>query len=367
MGCGASVQTARRKYQFGPLETPQGDAVAPDLKPPRSAPALAPLEVAALAPESKSPGTTDGKFSKIDATTADDTAERSAADVTKSPSKDAAKSPSKEKALIEVGSPQRKVDVDAATSPVDARRRDTPVDLLPSLKPPVPSNPTPPAPSAPLPPTEAPPAWRAAISPVRTDNVPTQASANAPVVRRNSAPVGTVSGPGKLARPGVIPTLHSGVEALVERQSAVTVDLQTELRRAEKEVKGNANALRALWKEIGQRRVTACALEHEVAAVLSEQLIKPGPLRDEFESQCAKMVSLKAELSVETEKGTRWLALARGLQGKMDTLILEGLMEAISPAGILFSPMLGRREMDNESDMSARGPMMPQLASMSPF
>merc|ERR1711939_1024305 len=172
----------------------------------------------------------------------------------------------------------------------------------------------------------------------------------------------------KLVRPGVIPTLHSGVEALVERQSAVTVDLQTELRRSEKEVKGNANALRALWKDIGQRRVAACALEAEVAAKLSEQLIKPGPLRDEFERQCAKMVSLKAELAVETEKGTRFLALARGLQGKMDTLILEGLMEAVSPAGILFSPMFGRREMDNESDMSARGPMFPpQLASMSPF
>merc|ERR1711907_224475 len=98
------------------------------------------------------------------------------------------------------------------------------------------------------------------------------------------------------------------------------------------------------------------------AAKLSEQLIKPGPLRDEFERQCAKMVSLKAELAVETEKGTRFLALARGLQGKMDTLILEGLIEAVSPAGILFQPML-RREMDNESDMSARGPM--SMASMS--
>jgi hypothetical protein len=180
-----------------------------------------------------------------------------------------------------------------------------------------------------------------------------------------------VSGP-KLVRPGVIPTLHSGVEALVERQSAVTVDLQTELRRSEKEVKGNANALRALWKDIGQRRVAACALEAEVAAKLSEQLIKPGPLRDEFERQCAKMVSLKAELAVETEKGTRFLALARGLQGKMDTLILEGLIEAVSPAGILFQPML-RREIigDNESDMSARGSMsmasMSTMASMSPF
>merc|ERR1711904_183389 len=114
------------------------------------------------------------------------------------------------------------------------------------------------------------------------------------------------------------------------------------------------------------------ALEAEVAAKLSEQLIKPGPLRDEFESQCAKMVSLKAELAVETEKETRFLALARGLQGKMDTLILEGLIEAVSPAGILFQPML-RREIigDNESDMSARGSMsmasMSTMASMSPF
>merc|ERR1719305_1064575 len=204
---------------------------------------------------------------------------------------------------------------------------------------------------------------------VRLDSLPAQGSAPAAGVRRNSAPVGTVSGP-KPARPGVIPSLHSGVEALVERQSIVTVDLQTELRRSEKEVKGNANALRALWKEIGQRRVAACALEAQVATVLAEQLLLPGPLRDEFESQCAKMVSLKAELAVETEKGTRWLALARGLQGKMDTLILEGLMEAVSPAGILFSPMFGRREMDNDSEMSARGgPMLPphQLASMSPF
>merc|ERR1719463_713342 len=207
------------------------------------------------------------------------------------------------------------------------------------------------------------------LPPVRTDKVPMQGSTSASDVRRHSAPaVGTVSGP-KLARPGVFPHLHSGVEALVERQSVVTVDLQGELRRSEKEVKGNANALRALWKEIGQRRVNACALEAEVARVLSEQLLQPGPMRDEFESQCAKMASLKSGIGVETEKGTRWLALARGLQGKMDTLILEGLMEAVSPAGILFSPMFGRREMDNESDMSARGgPMLPpQLASMSPF
>merc|ERR1719463_826483 len=197
------------------------------------------------------------------------------------------------------------------------------------------------------------------LPPVRTDKVPMQGSTSASDVRRHSAPaVGTVSGP-KLARPGVFPHLHSGVEALVERQTTVTVDLQGQLRRSEKEVKGNANALRALWKEIGQRRVNACALEAEVARVLSEQLLQPGPMRDEFESQCAKMASLKAELAVESEKGTRWLALARGLQGKMDTLILEGLMEAVSPAGILFSPMLGRREMmDNESDMSARGPML---------
>ena len=36
---------------------------------------------------------------------------------------------------------------------------------------------------------------------------------------------------------------------------------------------------------------------------------------------------------VETEKGKRWLELARGLQGKFDGLMLEGLVDLPVPAG----------------------------------
>jgi hypothetical protein len=156
--------------------------------------------------------------------------------------------------------------------------------------------------------------------------------------------------------------LHAGVESLVERQSGVTSELQGKLRCVEKTVKGHSNALRKLWREIGLARVNSCAVEAKLIAVLQAQL-PAGELRDRFEKQNAQMDALKGDLGVETEKGNRWLALARGLQGKLDSFVLEGMIEAVSPAGILFSPHFRRDTVDTESELSARSGM-PHLAAM---
>lgn len=156
--------------------------------------------------------------------------------------------------------------------------------------------------------------------------------------------------------------MHAGVESLVERQSGVTSEMQGKLRTVEKDVKGHSNALRRLWRDIGLARVNSCAIEAKLIAVLQAQLPK-GELRDRFEKQNAEMDALKGAMGVETEKGNRWLALARGLQSKLDTFILEGLIEAVSPAGILFSPHLRRDVVDTESELSARSGM-PHMAPM---
>lgn len=160
------------------------------------------------------------------------------------------------------------------------------------------------------------------------------------------------------------PTLHCGVEALVERQHTAARDLQLELRGADRKVRENTDALRHLWREIHAHRTRSCAAEAEVVKVLAQ--LVTGEQREQFDKQRQTLQRLEQEMRVETEKGQRWLALARGLQGKADALVLEGLVAPASPAGILFSPHFMHRARcdDSESDMSPRYGSGPSHAAM---
>jgi len=149
------------------------------------------------------------------------------------------------------------------------------------------------------------------------------------------------------------PTLHTGVEALVERQQTASRDLQEDLRAADRKVRTNHNELRALWREIHDSRTRACAAEAEIVRVLA-QLVSPGAQEEKFNATRQTLAKLETELQVETEKGKRWLELARGLQGKFDGLMLEGLVDLpVTPAGIIFSAHTLPRGMHDDASSAA--------------
>lgn len=160
------------------------------------------------------------------------------------------------------------------------------------------------------------------------------------------------------------PTLHCGVEKMVERQQAAAQDLQLELRGSDRQVRQNVDGLRHLWRDICSQRARACAAEAQIEEILAE--LVTGEQKAQFEEQRRQLHELEGELSVESEKSQRWLSLARGLQGKFDALVIEGLVEAVSPAGILFSPHLsmrggqhgmmmhGMHQDDSDSDVTPR-------------
>merc|ERR1719352_343935 len=149
------------------------------------------------------------------------------------------------------------------------------------------------------------------------------------------------------------PTLHTGVEALVERQQTASRDLQEDLRAADRKVRTNHNELYALWREIYDSRTRACAAEDEIVRVLA-QLVSPGAQEEKFNATRQSLAKLETELQVETEKGKRWLELARGLQGKFDGLMLEGLVDLpVTPAGIIFSAHTLPRGMPDDASSAA--------------
>jgi len=126
-----------------------------------------------------------------------------------------------------------------------------------------------------------------------------------------------------------------GVDSLTERQQAATKELRGKLRDLDFEVKEHHNAIRSLCKRKSEDICKNAAVMQSVCNVLKDSL-KPGPQRERLEGQLALFGSLEGSVHLESNKGSRWLALARGLHGKLDQLVVEGLTDAASSSGILF-------------------------------